>query len=405
MSEKRQVTQSVVIETSPELAFEAVTKASELREWFSDQAWTEAKVGGRFEVRWNQGYRSEGKFTKLDPPRFAAATWHGTGEPGETLVEFRLEANEDGVEVTVVHSGIGPGKEWDAALEQSQKGWGAGVENLKSTLETGVDLRIARQPFLGINLDILTAERAKSEGIDAENGIYVLGTVDDSGARAAGLEQGDVIVSLSGVATPGYEELGAALRAHHAGDRVDMGLVRGQEREILKVTLGQRPQVTVPGSAAELADGLAEAHKGASDELVAALEGVTDEEASQSPAEGEWSAKQTLAHLSTSERGFHNLLVNWAVNGWLDGEPVYPDQIPGQLEAAITVTPTVQGLLDRYLTDVTETVALMRYLPQETLAHKARFRRIAEVVQYGPDHTRDHTAQIKAAIEAVRNPG
>lgn len=404
MSEERQVTQTVVIETTPEMAFEAVTKASELREWFSDQAWTEARPGGRFEVRWNQGYRAEGKFTKLDPPHLAGATWLGTGEPGETTVEFALKPVEDGVQVTVIHGGFGPGEEWNAAFEQSQKGWAVGVENLKSTLETGVDLRIARQPFLGVNFDILTAERAAKEEITAEKGIYVLGTVDDSGARAAGLEQGDVIVSLGGAATPSYDELGSALRAHRADDTVDLELVRGQKHETIQITLGQRPQVEVPDSAAELADRLDEAHKEANDELVAALEGVTDEEAGQSPAEGEWSVKQVLAHLSTGERGFQNLLVNWAVNGWLDGEPVFPDQIPGQLEAAIAVTPTTQGLLDRYLADVAETVALIRYLPQETLAHKARFRRIAEVVQYGPDHTRDHTGQIKAAIQAVRNP-
>jgi uncharacterized protein YndB with AHSA1/START domain len=33
VSDERQVKQQVVIETTPELAFEAVTKASELREW------------------------------------------------------------------------------------------------------------------------------------------------------------------------------------------------------------------------------------------------------------------------------------------------------------------------------------------------------------------------------------
>jgi uncharacterized protein YndB with AHSA1/START domain len=37
MSEMRQVRESVVVETTPELAFEAVTKDSELREWFCDQ--------------------------------------------------------------------------------------------------------------------------------------------------------------------------------------------------------------------------------------------------------------------------------------------------------------------------------------------------------------------------------
>jgi uncharacterized protein YndB with AHSA1/START domain len=402
MSSKRKIRKNVVIETTPEAAFEAVTHASELREWFSDEAWTAVRPGGRYDVRWNQGYRADGRFTKLDPPRRATITWHGTGEPGETKIKFKVKPVEEGTKVTVIHSGFGAGDEWDKAVAQSEKGWHAGLENLKSTLETGVDLRSARQPFLGISFDVLNAERADKEGIAAEEGIYVLSTVEDSGARAAGLRQGDVIVALGGIDSSGYEELGAALRAHTAGDVVDVDLVRGQERETVQVTLGSRPQVEVPETAAELADLLAEQQKEVDQELMAAVEGLSDEEAEQRPAEGEWSVKQVLAHLSSGERGFHNLLVNWAVNGWLDGGPIGADAVPGQLAAVLAVTPTLEGLLDRVFTDEAETVALLRGLPEETVAHKARYRRIGEAVLYGLNHTREHVEQIKVAIEAVR---
>ena len=402
MSEKRKVKQTVVVETSPELAFEAITKASELREWFSDEAWTEVRVDGRYDVRWNQGYRVDGKFSELDPPRRATVVWRGTDEPGKTTVKFSVKANEDGVKVKVIHDGFGPGEEWDEAFAQSEKGWATGLENLKSTLETGVDLRIARQPFLGILPDLLTPERAAKEGIAAERGIYVQNTVEDSGARAAGLRQGDVIVSLDGVETAGFAELGAALRARRAGDVVDVELVRGQKRETVPVALGSRPMQEMSDSAAELADRRAETVEEVEAELKAALDGVSDEEAGQPPAEGEWSAKQVLAHLSTGERAFHTVLVNWAVNGWLDGGPISQDQIPGQLDAALAVTPTLDGLVERFLADRAETVALIRFLPDETVAHKARFRRITEAVLFPPDHTREHIEQIKNAIEVVR---
>jgi uncharacterized protein YndB with AHSA1/START domain len=402
MSEKRQVKQAVVVETTPDMAFEAITKASELREWFSDEAWTEVRVDGRYDVRWNQGYRADGKFTEVDPPRRATVVWQGTGEPGKTAVEFSVKPIDDGVKVTVIHDGFGPGEEWDEAFAESEKGWATGLENLKSTLETGVDLRITRQPFLGIILDLLTPERAAKEGIAAQRGIYVQNTVEGSGARAAGLGQSDVIASLGGVETPGFAELGAALRARRAGDMVDVELVRGQKREIVQIALGSRPMPEMSDSAAGLADHLAETVKEVEAELKAALDGVSDEEAGQPPAEGEWSAKQVLAHLSTGERGFHNILVNWAVNGWLDGGPISQDQIPGQLDAALAVTPMLEGLVERFLADLDETVALIRYLPDETVAHKARFRRITEAVLFGPDHVRGHIEQIKNAIEGVR---
>ena len=401
MSE-RKVKKSVVVDTTPELAFEAVTSASELREWCSDQAWTEVRPGGRYEMRWNSGYRADGTITELDPPHRAAITWRGTGEPAETTLEYTVTPADQGVTVTVVHSGFGPGSEWDEAVEASEKGWSLGLENLQSTLETGIDLRISRQPFLGINLDLLTPERAAKEGIAAEQGIYVLDTVAGSGARAAGLGKGDVIVALAGKDTPGFAELGSALRTCQAGDVVNVELVRGQEQETVKVTLGSRPQREIPDSAAEVADQLAQGHAETNAELRAAVEGVTEAEARQQPGEGEWSVKQTLAHLTEGERGFHVVLVNMAINGWLDGGPIYPDQIPGRLDAVLAVTPTVEGLVERFITDQAETVAIVRGLPETTIAHKARFRRMADFALYGPDHTREHIEQIKRAIAVVR---
>jgi uncharacterized protein YndB with AHSA1/START domain len=96
MPEKRKVKKTIVVKTTPEAAFEALTQASELREWFSDEAWTIVRPDGRYDVRWNQGYRSDGRFTKVDPPRRATVTWQGTGEPGETKIKFKVKPVDEG---------------------------------------------------------------------------------------------------------------------------------------------------------------------------------------------------------------------------------------------------------------------------------------------------------------------
>ncbi len=403
MPDERKVAKRVVMETTPELAFEAATEARELREWLCDQAWTEVRPGGRYEVRWNEGYRAEGKFTELDPPRRAAFTWQGRGEPGETAVEVTIEPTEDGVEISLIHSGFGWSGQWDEAASQAEKGWTTGLENLKSTLETGVDLRLARQPFLGINFDILDAERAADEGIAAERGIYVTGTAEGSGARAAGLKKGDVIVALGGVPTPGFQELNTALRSHRAGDLVDLDLVRGQKQETVQATLGERPREEVPGTAAGLAQLVAQRYGETDAELQAAVEGLREEEAGQPPAGGRWSVKQVLAHLSIVEREMQSYLANVALNGWLDGGLSNPTVIPGRLEAVLAATPTLRGLLERFFADEEETVTFLGGLPKETVAHKARFYRIGQLALSLPaEHTRGHTEQIKGAIEALR---
>ncbi len=402
MSKERQVKQQVVIATTPELAFEALTKASELREWFSDEAWTEVKPGGRWEIRWNQGYRAEGKFTELEAPRRAAVTWRGSGEPGETAVEFTVEPVEGGVQVAVLHRGLGPGEEWDPVVAEAEKGWQTGLENLKSTLETGVDLRIARQSFLGIVPDLLDAERAAKEGIAVEQGIYIQGTLDNTAARAAGLQKGDVIVALGGQGTPGFQELTAALRAHRAGDEVDVELVRGQGRETVRLALGERPRPEVPGTAEGLASFAHERYAETDAELKAAVDGLTEEEAGQCPAEEDWSVKDVVAHLSIVERDTQFLLSSFALDGWLDGGPGNTATIPGRLAAVQGIAPTLAELLERYFTDERETVALLRGLPEETMRHKARTYRIGQWMAFLPLHTRDHIEQIECIVQAVR---
>ncbi len=401
MSE-RKVERSTLIDTTPEMAFEALIKASELREWMCDYAWTVIQPQGAYQVRWDSGYYANGRFVELDPPRRAAITWHGTGEPGETTATFTVEPEAGGTRVTIVHAGFGPGTEWDAHVAASEKGWDGGLDNLKSTLETGIDLRITRRPFMGILFDGLNADRAAKEGIAVNEGVYINDTVEGSGARAAGLVKGDVIISLGGVATPGFLELGPILSNHQAGDTIEAAVVHGQERRTILLTLGQRPAEQVPATLDDLANRLAELYAETDAAIKAAVVGLTDQEASRSPAKGEWSVKEVLAHLSVTERDAQCFGFCVAVDGFVDTGPGDLAALSGRLAAALEVTPTLEGLVSRFLADEAETVALIRRLPAATAAHKARFHRLGQYLVGFPAHTKEHIEQIKATIKAVR---
>jgi uncharacterized protein YndB with AHSA1/START domain len=404
MSEERSVRQQVRLATTPDLAFEAVTKDSELREWFCDFAWTEVRPDGRFEVRWHRGYRAEGRFVGVDLPRWAAVTWQGTAEPGETRVQFLVEdAGSGEVMVTVVQSGFGPREQWDQAVGEAEKGWKLGLENLKSTLETGVDLRLSRQPFLGIWFDAITPELVAKEGLAVDKGIYIQGTADGSGAEAAGIQKGDVLLAVDGEETADFNVLGRILRAHQAGDEIEAQVVRGQELLALPITLGQRPTEEVSDTATGMADLVAQRQALTRPELEAVLEGITEQEASEVPEGGGWSVKQVLAHLSVCERDYQNSLATIALDGFFDSGDGNTTAMEGRLAAVLATTPTIAGLVERFYVDQDEMVSFFRGLPEETLRHKARFYRMGQYVGgLHPGHTRDHIEQIKQVLATVR---
>ena len=402
MSDVRDARRQVHIETTAEMAFEALTEARGLREWLCDLAWTDVRLGGHYEVRWHEGYRAQGEFVDLEPPHRAAVSWWGRGEPGKTSVEYTIEPANGGISVTITHRGFRPGTRWDRALAEAESGWEVGGENLKSTLETGIDLRQVRQPFLGIVPDLLNAERAVKEGIAAQEGIYVANTVAGSGAEDAGLRSGDVMVALGGERTSGFSELAAALRTCRAGDRVEVQVVRGQERRTIQVSLGSRPQEEVPSTAAALAQLLSERHLEANAALRASVEGLTDEEAGRRPAEGAWSVREVLAHLLLNEQDHGTVLAVMALDGWFDAGPSNPPVMPARLDAVLATTPTVSGLLDRLTIQEAELAAFVGELPDGTVLRRACFRRIGQAALGLVHHTYEHVDQIGATIRGVR---
>ena len=71
-------------------------------------------------------------------------------------------------------------------------------------------------------------------------GVRLTGVRAGSPAEKAGLRSSDVIVSIGGMATPDLQAMTNALRAHKAGDVVDVRYVRGGVEQTVSVTLGTR---------------------------------------------------------------------------------------------------------------------------------------------------------------------
>jgi serine protease DegQ len=95
--------------------------------------------------------------------------------------------------------------------------------------------------YLGIQPAPLTEELSSSFDLDVDAGALVRAVPANTPADRAGLEQGDVIVSLQGEPIEMVEDLFAALRDYKPGDSVTVTVVRDGKRRDLDVELGRLP--------------------------------------------------------------------------------------------------------------------------------------------------------------------
>jgi serine protease Do len=103
-----------------------------------------------------------------------------------------------------------------------------------------------RRAVLGIQINEVTAEEAKAANLPTIAGVKVSNFSSDSGAvspaRAAGLEQGDIVVAIDGTPVERVGTLQRIVRMKKPGDIVTVDAVRfGGDRKTFKVKLSEAP--------------------------------------------------------------------------------------------------------------------------------------------------------------------
>jgi serine protease Do len=100
---------------------------------------------------------------------------------------------------------------------------------------------------LGIYTQDLTPDLARAMGLEGRRGAVVNGFVPGSSARAGGLAQSDVIVSLDGRPIESARVLTRLVGLHRPGEKVKLGVIRGTQPSTIGVRLGERSDLEGAG--------------------------------------------------------------------------------------------------------------------------------------------------------------
>jgi serine protease Do len=101
-----------------------------------------------------------------------------------------------------------------------------------------------RRAVLGIAIDDVNAQAAQAAGLREIYGVLVqaYSPSDDSPARRAGIEPGDVIISINGKRTDRVGTLQRIVRGHKPGETVTVEAMRFGDKKTFRVRLAEAPE-------------------------------------------------------------------------------------------------------------------------------------------------------------------
>ncbi len=86
---------------------------------------------------------------------------------------------------------------------------------------------IAARNRLGVTLEQVTPMLAEKNRLETEDGLYVTEVLNNSAAARAGLKPGDIIIQLGRYRVSSLDDLNSLLQHLRDGDRVRIGIIRG----------------------------------------------------------------------------------------------------------------------------------------------------------------------------------
>jgi len=133
-----------------------------------------------------------------------------------------------------------------AMIPQAQgMGFAVSIDTAKDVAQKLI--KTGKMPWLGVMHHYLLPDEAKKLKVPGGQGTLVVRVVPGGPAAQAGMQAGDVILRAGGRAISSERSLGEIIRAHNAGDKLEVEVWRKGREVKLQVTLGAVPQEISPG--------------------------------------------------------------------------------------------------------------------------------------------------------------
>ncbi|MBE7434882.1 MAG: SRPBCC domain-containing protein [Anaerolineales bacterium] len=364
------VTAETFVRTPLKFAYRAFTNATSLREWLCDVATVAPHPSGRMYLWWAGDFYSSGHYLELEENKCVKFRWYSNIDPAPTEVTVTFTEKDGGVNVRMDHE-VPEDEPWNGKPESFRENWQDSLRNLKSVLETGIDLRIA-------------------------------GTVEGMGAQRAGIKRDDVLVSMAGKPiTNDFTSLQVAIAGKKGGDVVEVEYYRGSEKNSVAMELSKRPMVDVPFDPAELAKQARALFEPALSEIEKCFEGFSDAQAMKRPAPNEWSALEVVAHLIQGER-FNVNYLSTLVDGYESVADGFGGNITESVAATVKANPSTKLMMDALRRSVDEILLFVEMLPGDFVANKGSYYRFGSGMLQPGFHLNAHTQQIREALAAAK---
>jgi serine protease Do len=153
------------------------------------------------------------------------------GNSGGPLVNIRGE-------VIGINSAIASGTGFYAGY-----GFAIPISLARDVMDDIIKFGKVRRAIVGVSIDDVSPADAKAAGLNEIRGAKVsaFNPEEDSPAKKAGIEVGDVIIGVNGTAVQTRSGLQRMIRAHEPGETVDIEVARFGQRKSFKVKLTEAP--------------------------------------------------------------------------------------------------------------------------------------------------------------------